>query len=64
VIVCVCRAVNDRTLEQALETGSARSVKDLARVTGAGTVCGNCRCDLKQMVEERRSGATSCSRAA
>ncbi|MBA2320318.1 MAG: (2Fe-2S)-binding protein [Deltaproteobacteria bacterium] len=49
-------------LEKAVETG-ARSVKELARVTGAGTVCGNCRCDLKQLLDEHRSSA-SCSRAA
>jgi bacterioferritin-associated ferredoxin len=42
VIVCVCRRVSDRAVGAAIDAG-ARTVEDVARVTGAGTSCGCCR---------------------
>jgi bacterioferritin-associated ferredoxin len=49
VIVCVCRAVSDRTL-RALVRDGARTPEELARATGAGTSCGCCREEIERLV--------------
>lgn len=42
--VCVCNAVTERQIEQAVSDG-AKSVKDLNRLLGVGAECGSCvRC--------------------
>lgn len=41
MIVCVCRAVSDRTIRQAVTEG-ASTLEDVARKCGAGTCCGAC----------------------
>jgi bacterioferritin-associated ferredoxin len=41
MIVCVCQNVNDRAIAAAAESG-AKDVHDVARATGAGTLCGCC----------------------
>lgn len=42
--VCVCNAVTERQIEQAVADG-AKSVKDLNRLLGVGSECGSCvRC--------------------
>jgi bacterioferritin-associated ferredoxin len=56
VIVCVCRRVSDRAVGAAIDAG-ARTVEDVARVTGAGTSCGCCRPAIDQAV--RAHGACS-----
>lgn len=39
--VCVCNAVTERQVYQAIEEG-AKTVKDLSRKLGVGTECGSC----------------------
>lgn len=39
--VCVCKAVNERMLEEAVSRG-ARSLGDLAHEFGLGQECGRC----------------------
>jgi bacterioferritin-associated ferredoxin len=41
VFVCGCRAVTDREVQDAVETG-ARSAAEVAARCGAGSRCGNC----------------------
>jgi bacterioferritin-associated ferredoxin len=41
MIVCVCKAVSDRQIRQAVKCGATR-VRDLARDLGVGTCCGKC----------------------
>lgn len=48
--VCVCEAVTDHEIRQAVESG-ASSVGEVMRCTRAGTRCGSCRTELAQMVE-------------
>lgn len=47
-IVCNCRGLTRGALSQACRSG-CRSVADLARTTGASTVCGSCRPLLAQI---------------
>ncbi len=51
MIVCLCEALSERNLRTAVRQGAC-SRFELSRATGAGTHCGSCRCDLKQIVDE------------
>lgn len=39
--ICVCKAVTDRQIEQAVREGAC-SLRDLTRECGLGTGCGKC----------------------
>ncbi|GAC1628513.1 MAG: hypothetical protein NVS9B10_18530 [Nevskia sp.] len=40
--LCVCKAVSDKRLRQAVEAGEVVSLRDLTRELGVGTGCGKC----------------------
>jgi bacterioferritin-associated ferredoxin len=48
MIVCICRGVSDRTINEAIDDG-ARSVRDLQRC-GVGDQCGSCHNALRKML--------------
>ena len=50
MIVCLCEAMSERSLRQAVRDGAC-SRYELSEATGAGRSCGNCRCDLKHIVK-------------
>jgi bacterioferritin-associated ferredoxin len=52
MILCVCAAVSDRAIRDVMDAG-ASTVGSVARITGAGTGCGACVCDIKRMLRER-----------
>jgi bacterioferritin-associated ferredoxin len=56
VLVCICHPTSDRDVDAVIDDG-ARTVQDIGRRCGAGTVCGAC-------VEELRDRllAKGCSR--
>lgn len=49
--VCVCKAVTDRQIAQAINQGAC-SRRQIYQSTGAGSVCGKCSPYLKQMLDE------------
>lgn len=51
VIVCHCRAVNDRQIEAAALCG-ATSVREIVGACGAGGVCGGCRPVIEEILSE------------
>lgn len=51
MIICVCKAVSERTLREAIRSG-ARSVADLAEATSASTDCGTCAEHLLDLLAE------------
>lgn len=51
MIVCVCKRVSDRQIQQLVAEG-AGSLRDIRRATGLGTQCGKCACEARQMVRE------------
>lgn len=57
MILCVCAAVSDRKIREVVDAG-ASTVGSVARITGAGTGCGACVCDIKRMLRART--ATVC----
>jgi bacterioferritin-associated ferredoxin len=54
MIVCSCRAVSDREIRAAAESG--RSLSDIVRVTGAAADCGCCADSVERIV----SAASPC----
>lgn len=51
VLVCHCKAVNDRQIEAAALCG-AGSVRDVVQACGAGGVCGGCRPVIQEIISE------------
>ena len=54
MLVCHCRAVNDRVVRDLIDLG-ASDVVDIGRRCGAGTGCGGCRSVLDELLHERLS---------
>ena len=46
MIICVCKAVSDRQIRNAVK-GGADSLRDLSRELGVGTCCGKCLPEAK-----------------
>ena len=51
MIICVCKVVSDRTLRQHIEAGT-KTVSALGKCTGAGTDCGACCRDIRELLQE------------
>lgn len=49
-IVCNCTGVTKGMIKEAVEAG-ASTLEDVQEATGAGTVCGACLEDVKNLVE-------------
>ena len=52
MLVCHCRAVNERAVERVIDSG-ARSVEEIGARCGAGTHCGACHPELERLLSER-----------
>ncbi|SMM98717.1 Bacterioferritin-associated ferredoxin [uncultured Candidatus Thioglobus sp.] len=52
--VCICNAVTDKDINQAIEQG-ARSLNDLSTQLKVGTCCGRCKGCAKKMLNQSRS---------
>ena len=52
MIVCHCRAVNERAVERVIEHG-AETVERIGESCGAGTVCHACHPELERLLSER-----------
>lgn len=59
--VCICRAVTDRQIRQAVELG-ASSLTDLKEALGVATGCGKCAPQAREILREALAGneAESC----
>ncbi|MGF1737225.1 molybdopterin-dependent oxidoreductase [Photobacterium satsumensis] len=51
-LVCACKQVGVRTIEQVIRTKSCCSVKEISEATQAGTGCGSCLSELQLMLDE------------
>jgi bacterioferritin-associated ferredoxin len=68
MIICVCKAVSDRQIKNAVSGGATR-VRDLTQRLGLGTCCGKCLPEAHATLaaclsSEREAGATDCLIAA
>lgn len=51
MILCLCERITDGRLRNELAAG-AQTVRELCKRTGAGSNCGACVCDIKELVAE------------
>jgi bacterioferritin-associated ferredoxin len=51
--ICVCKAVTDKQIKQAINNGVCTR-RQLYQCTGAGDVCGKCNRDIRQILDENR----------
>lgn len=49
--VCLCKGVSTRTIRRCAEEG-ARTVEEIGRRCGAGTVCGSCKPDIAGLLAD------------
>jgi bacterioferritin-associated ferredoxin len=54
VIVCHCRAVNDRAIREVVRSG-ASTCREVARACHAGRICGGCRPAIAALIDEERA---------
>jgi bacterioferritin-associated ferredoxin len=53
MIVCVCHRISEKRVKQAIACGAA-SVSDVARTCGAGTDCGACCVEIRDMIQAKK----------
>lgn len=49
MFVCICKAVSDKAIKQAIADGAA-SMRDLKAQLGVGSQCGKCVCQAQQIL--------------
>ena len=50
--VCICNALNTRTVNQAID-GGAETVGQVYKACGAVPQCGKCKCTIREMLDDR-----------
>ncbi len=63
MIICSCEGVSDKTIRGEIERG-ARSVGAVVRGCGAGRGCGQCLCDVKQLLRNGRDASQQATNTA
>ncbi|MBM4253620.1 MAG: hypothetical protein FJ146_16755 [Deltaproteobacteria bacterium] len=53
MVVCLCKGVSDKKINALLENG-ATCLRDVMASCKAGSDCGSCICQLKEMVQKSR----------
>jgi bacterioferritin-associated ferredoxin len=57
MFVCICHAINEKTIEQAVAEG-AQSVRDLRRQLNVGSQCGQCVRHAHEVIEQAKTQAS------
>ena len=52
MFVCLCKAVTDHQIKDAVETGVS-SFEDMQSHLAVSTVCGGCACEVKRVIEQK-----------
>jgi len=50
-IVCACKQVGENSLKDAIQAQCSPNISNIGKCTGAGTGCGSCVPDIKQLIE-------------
>ena len=56
MLICLCKGINERKLRQL--AGRGLTLKDIQAHCQAGTDCGSCLCQVKNIVDESREKDT------
>jgi len=52
MFVCLCKAVTDHQIRDAVDTGVS-SFEDMQAQLAVSTVCGGCACEVKMVIEQK-----------
>jgi len=53
MVVCLCKGVSDKTIRWLVQNG-AKGLRDVAQACKAGTDCGSCVCQVRELIEQTR----------
>lgn len=53
MFVCVCRAVTDREILDAVDDGGVHHADQLEELCGAGSCCGTCKPMAQELIDAR-----------
>lgn len=53
MLVCLCKGISDRKIRELLEEKAKLSSAEVMRQCGAGTDCGSCIYQIKELVGEK-----------
>ena len=62
MIICLCEGISDRDITAAARQG-VRTVRELSKVSDAGSGCGSCRRDLRKLLDAHSPSETATTRA-
>jgi len=51
MFVCVCHAITDRDIHEAVDAAGIEHVDQLEALCGAGSSCGTCRHSAQELIE-------------
>jgi len=51
MFICICQAIRDREIDDAIRAGARRPV-DVFRACGKNPQCGSCACDIRQRIAQ------------
>ena len=53
MFVCLCKAITDREIHEAVDAGAVGHVDDLEQLCGVGSGCGTCRPTAQELIDAR-----------
>ncbi len=56
MLVCICKAVSDRRIREEVRRG-ARSLTQIREACNAGTDCGSCTRQIRQIISSSAAGS-------
>ena len=63
MVICHCHGITERQLHHAVAEG-AETLFDVMGCLGAGTGCGNCQVDVREVLESARAAHASVTQSA
>jgi bacterioferritin-associated ferredoxin len=57
LFVCICNALNDRTVRDIVATGAAATPSAVHRAAGCKPQCGRCLPDMAEMISEHQTAS-------
>ncbi len=51
-VICECKNVTDVAIEDLVKSGEAKTLDDLERITGYGTICGKCKSEVAELFDQ------------
>lgn len=57
--VCTCNGVSRKRIHSAIQEEGAKSVEDIRELTGACTVCQNCKPTIQEILDEYKKPGPS-----